>query len=187
MKKIKHENWHGWKQENMKTDMDVWQPEELRTLCHSSGVSLPAVLHNYKCLSIPIWKKEILMGSTIGYVLFCHLLSIILKYFELFCFSCKQINLPSPSLSALANIFWIWRKLNKKDLLLQCLEVIELIRKIKNPFEMVWKWLVRSNTNPRPHIMLEATPCNFSKLIINAISSSVLARFIFLIAETQNK
>ena len=137
MKTWKHENWHGWKQEYMKTDMDVWQPEELRTLCHSSGVSLPAVLQNYKCLSIPIWKKRNWNGL---YHWLCSFLSsfvIILKHFELFCFSCKQINLPSPSLSALANIFWIWRKWNKKDLLLQCLEVIELIRKIKNPFKIV--------------------------------------------------
>ena len=160
MKTWKHENWHG--------------------CLTTRGVedSVPLIRSQFACsiteLQIFIYsylKKEIVMGSTIGYVLFCHLLSIILKHFELFCFSCKQINLPSPSLSALANIFWIWRKWNKKDLLLQCLEVIDLIRKIKNPFKIVWKWLVRSNTNPvhhkPPHVM-------FSKLIIKAISSLVL-------------
>ena len=176
--------------ENTKTWKLTWMSDNQRSwgLCATPQESV--CLQYYRITDIYLFylkKKEIEMGSFIGYVLFCHLLSIILKYFELFCFSCKQINLPSPSLSALANIFWIWRKWNKKDLLLQCLEVIDLIRKIKNPFKIVWKWLVRSNTNPRPHIMLEATPCNFSKLIINAISSSVLARFIFLIAETQNK
>ena len=164
-------NWRGWKHENMKTGMDeniktdmdeknkTWKLTWMKTGKHENwhgclttrGVedSVPLLRSQFACsiteLQMFIYsylKKKIEMGSTIGYVLFCHLLSIILKHFELFCFSCKQINLPSPSLSALANIFWIWRKWNKKDLLLQCLEVIELIRKIKNPFKIVRKWLV---------------------------------------------
>ena len=176
MKKRKHENGH-WCLTTRGVEDSV---PLLRSQFACSITELQIFIYS-------IWKKRNWNGL---YHWLCSFLSSFVdnsKTLQTFCFSCKQINLPSPSLSALANIFWIWRKWNKKDLLLQCLEVIELIRKIKNPFEMVWKWLVRSNTNPRPHIMLEATPCNFSKLIINAISPSVLARFIFLIAETQNK